>query len=418
MNGNANSAPRLLATAVAAFGVYFCMYAFRKPFTAGTFADQELFGFGLKTALVVAQLLGYVVSKFIGVKIISEMPSRYRVVTIAGLIGFSELALVGFAYAPMPIKPMMLFFNGLPLGMIFGLVLGFLEGRKQTEALSAALCASFIVSSGVVKSVGRWLIADVGVSEFQMPMWVGLIFLPPLFVALAVLQSTPPPDQDDRRLRRERNVMTGQQRKDFFLRYWPGLCLLFFVYIALTIARTVRDDFAVEIWQGLGIDQQPSIHATSETIVAVIITALSGMAACFRDNILAMRITTLAMMTAFVVVSASAMGIRYGLLSPIVFMVACGVGLYVPYVLFHTTVFERLIAASKVPSNLGFLIYIADSLGYLGYAVVMLLPISSGQPHETLPFFGSLLITVAVVSIAALAMANGYFRRTLAEPSL
>ena len=34
-----------------------------------------------------------------------------------------------------------LFVNGLPLGMVFGLVIGFLEGRKVTEALSAGpLC--------------------------------------------------------------------------------------------------------------------------------------------------------------------------------------------------------------------------------------------------------------------------------------
>ena len=48
-----------------------------------------------------------------------------------------------------------MFLNGLPLGMVFGLVVSYLEGRRQTEALAAALTASFIVSSGVVKSVGR-----------------------------------------------------------------------------------------------------------------------------------------------------------------------------------------------------------------------------------------------------------------------
>lgn len=40
----------------------------------------------------------------------------------------------------------------------------------------------------------------------------------------------------------------------------------------------------------------------------------------------------------------------YGLVSPYLFMVACGVGLYFPYVAFQTTVFERLIAIARMPA--------------------------------------------------------------------
>ena len=57
---------------VAAFGTYFCMYAFRKPFTAAEFAGYEWGGLGYKTLLVTAQVLGYTLSKFIGIKVIAE----------------------------------------------------------------------------------------------------------------------------------------------------------------------------------------------------------------------------------------------------------------------------------------------------------------------------------------------------------
>jgi hypothetical protein len=53
--------------------------------------------------------------------------------------------------------------------MIFGLVLGFLEGRKHTEFLIAGFCSSFIISDGVSKSVGATLLA-FGVSEQWMPL--------------------------------------------------------------------------------------------------------------------------------------------------------------------------------------------------------------------------------------------------------
>ena len=52
-------------------------------------------------------------------------------------------------------------------------------------------------------------------------------------------------------------------------------------------------------------------------------------------------------------------------------MVLMGLGLYLPYVAIHTTVFERLIAMTRERGNLGFLMYLADAVGYLGYAVVM-----------------------------------------------
>ena len=95
---------QLLVAAAAAFGTYFCMYAFRKPFTAGTFEGAAVFGLGLKTVLVISQLTGYMLSKFIGIKVVSEMPGERRAAAIVGLILAAEAALVGFAVAPVPLK--------------------------------------------------------------------------------------------------------------------------------------------------------------------------------------------------------------------------------------------------------------------------------------------------------------------------
>ena len=48
-----------------------------------------------------------------------------------------------------------------------------------------------IMASGVVKSVGRWLVQDVGLSEFQMPMVTGMIFLVPLLLSVWMLLGIP-----------------------------------------------------------------------------------------------------------------------------------------------------------------------------------------------------------------------------------
>jgi len=50
---------------------------------------------------------------------------------------------------PAPYNIPFLYLNGLPLGMVYGVVLGFLEGRKQTDALVAGLTASFIFCVGL-----------------------------------------------------------------------------------------------------------------------------------------------------------------------------------------------------------------------------------------------------------------------------
>lgn len=404
---------QLLVAAVAAFCTYFCMYAFRKPFTAGTFEGEDVFGYGLKTVLVISQLAGYMLSKFIGIRVVSELRSEDRAVGIVGLIVAAEAALVGFAFVPTPWKVVMLFLNGLPLGMVFGLVLSYLEGRKQTEALSAVLCASFIMSSGVVKSVGRWLVVEQGVSEYAMPMAAGAIFLPLLLISVWVLQATPPPDEDDRELRRERKAINRTQRREFLSAYWLGLALLVFVYVALTVIRTIRDDFGVEIWRDLGVEKTPSVFATSETLVALFVTALNGLAIWITHNLTAIRVTVGLMCTAFALVVGSAVMQAAGLVSPFVFMVACGIGLYVPYVAFHTTLFERLIASSRRPGNLGFLMYLADAAGYLGYAVVIVLRTTLQPTGGLLAFFRVSLLTVAAASILALWGALAYFQRLL-----
>ena len=104
---------------MAAFGSYAAMYGFRKPFTAGIYIDS-VSGLSIKAWFVTAQVLGYTVSKFVGIKVISEMRRERRVITLFALIAIAEFALVLFAIVPVRYKAACLFLNGLPLGMVFG----------------------------------------------------------------------------------------------------------------------------------------------------------------------------------------------------------------------------------------------------------------------------------------------------------
>ena len=214
----------------AAFSTYFSMYAFRKPFAAGTYADVDAVvlpvvgAVAYKTVLLITQVLGYCTSKFLGIKVISEMPPRRRALSLLACIGVAWGALLLFAVVPAPYNIPFLFLNGLPLGMVWGLVFGFLEGRRVSEALGAGLSSSYIVASGAVKSIGRWLVVDLGVSEFWMPFAVGALFALPMVFFVFLLGSLPPPSAEDEAARSPRVPMDATARRAFFWATFPGFC--------------------------------------------------------------------------------------------------------------------------------------------------------------------------------------------------
>ncbi len=412
----AGPVPFSLYCMVAAFGTYFCMYAFRKPFSAATFEDDVLFGIGLKTVLVAAQVSGYTLSKFIGIKVVSEMPARYRAVTILGLIAVAEAALLMFAISPPAWGFVWLFINGLPLGMVFGLVLGFLEGRKVTESLSAALCASFILASGVVKSTGKTLLDVYGVGEFWMPFATGLIFVLPLLLFVWMLAQIPPPSAEDEHLRTKRTPMSGVQRRAFFRRHALGLCGLLAIYVLLTIVRSLRDDFAVEIWQGMGVSDEPSVFAWSETWVMLGVVAINALAIFERNNRRAFLLSIGLIGGGFLLVLGTLLGHWNDALSPMMFMVLLGLGMYIPYVAFHTTVFERLIASFREPGNIGYLMYLADALGYLGYVGMLIFRNTATGGINFLELLVWVSLGVAVVSTVIVTLLSLHYFRTLPRP--
>jgi hypothetical protein len=362
----------LLVAALAAFATYFSMYAFRKPFTAGGYNTDLLWGYQLKTVLVTAQVLGYLVSKLIGIRLIAETKPSQRPRNILLLIGFAELALLLFALVPLPWKPLCLFLNGLPLGMVFGQVLGYLEGRRATEALTAGLCASFIVADGATRAVGAWLLRE-GISEYWMPCLAGLPFVPVVLLGVLALSRFPPPSWRDVAARSERAPMTREDRRVFLRRYGAALAPLVVLYLLITIVRSLRSDFAREIFLSLGQEALPASFAWSEIWVGLVTLVVSGAAVLIGDNRQALWVALLTCGVGTGLLVWALLGQQAGWFGPFPFMVLLGIGLYLPYLVVHTSVFERLLGLTRERGNVGFLMYVADSAGYFGYVICMLL---------------------------------------------
>ncbi len=353
----------------AAFGAYACMYGFRKPFTAAGYLAAP-FHDGMKSWLILAQVLGYTTSKFIGIKVIAEMTAARRVRMLLLLVGAAEVTLLLFAVAPPSAAFVCLFLNGLSLGMVFGLVLGFLEGRRMTEAFVAGLCASFIFADGFTKSAGAILL-HAGVCERWMPVCAGGLFLLPLLGFVWMLRQIPPPTAADVAARAERAPMPPAARRAMRRRYAPGLLGIAVAYLLITVLRSIRADFAPEIWAALGTKIDPAIYTRSETWVALGVLGISSLLVLVRDNRRALFLGLGLATAGLGLIGVCLLGQSAGLIAPFPFMVMIGLGLYVPYVLVHATIFERLIAATRDRGNIGYLLYLADAFGYLGYVAVM-----------------------------------------------
>ncbi len=395
---------------VAAFGTYFCMYAFRKPFAVAEYADIYAWGWQYKTIAVAAQVMGYMLSKFIGIRVLSAMPASRRAISLIGLILLAEMALIGFGLVPAPYNIAFLFFNGLPLGMVFGLVLAFLEGRQQTEALAAGLCTSFILADGVTKMVGKALL-DYGVSQFWMPAAVGIVFLTPLLGFVWMLTRIKRPTQADIAARSERKPIDANERRSFVKKYAPGLIPILIMFLLVTVVRSIRSDFAPEIWSSLGVDAKPAIFGLSEFWVGLGVTLVNGAAVLIANNYRAFRTALGVSVFGLSIMLFATVGQHYDVLPPFLFMVLLGVGLYLPYVATHTTIFERLIAITRDRSNLVFLMYLADALGYLGYVAVMLFRNATETTGDFMSFFRPTCYAVGIVSIICLVVSQFYFAR-------
>ena len=128
-----------------------------------------------------------------------------------------------------------MFLNGLSLGCMWGIIFSFIEGRKITDILASLLGVSMVFSSGLSKSVGLFVINDLGIDQFWMPAIIGGVALPLLVFMGYMLKKLPRPTEEDIALRNERVVLDSKGRKSLFLKY--ALILILLVVVIFGLAR-------------------------------------------------------------------------------------------------------------------------------------------------------------------------------------
>lgn len=402
---------------IAAFGAYFCMYAFRKPFNNGTYEGLTLWGLNYKSVLIISQVMGYMMSKFIGIKVISELRPGQRNMLIVLLISIGQIGLVLLGIVPYPYNFICMFINGLPLGMVWGVIFSYLEGRRFTELIAMGLTMSQILASGYLKTI--YFIAQdywPGINQFWLPSVIGWIFVPLFLFFTWMLSMIPPPSNEDIVLRKERLPMTGSEKNMVRFKYGFPLMLIVVVYCFVSTLRDFRDSFSVEIWSEILPSFNKTVFVQTETISAVILFIIIGSYSFVKDNRLGFKLVNLMIFLSILISGGSSLLYQYNLLSPFVWMQMVGLGLFMGYMPLQIVFFDRFIAFFGVKANAGFFVYTCDSIGYLGSVCLLYFKdVFIAELNWAQTLINSTIIHLAI-STVSFSIALWYLYRLRAKP--
>lgn len=393
-NGKKSDILFILWAGGAALLSYALVYALRKPFTAATFDGLEFMGMDYKTATSIIQIAGYMLSKLLGIKFISELKREHRLGFIVGSVTLAELALLAFAVLPVPYNIFALFFNGLALCCMWGVIFSFLEGRKLSGILASIMGLSIAFSSGLAKSVGLFLIQDLGVDPFWMPATIGAVAFILLIILGFVLNALPEPTAEDIACCTKRVPMDASQRKKIFSSFAAVLTMLFVANLFITVMQDIKEDFLVKLvdttrfssWVFSGID----------STVTIIILLMFLQISMIREHQKVLYILLLLV--------ASGMAGLFGVahyydqlqLPPIAWLFIQSLGLYTAYLSFQTLFFERFVSCFNIKGNVGFFIITIDFVGYLGTVCVLIFKELFISELNWIEFYNSMVIILGI----------------------
>lgn len=380
---------------------YSLVYALRKPFTAAEFDGLQVAGMDYKIVVSIIQLIGYVCAKMLGIKFISELKPEGRLKFIIGSAALSELSLVAFGLLHAPYNIFALFFNGLSLGCMWGVIFSFLEGRRTTDILASIMGVSMALSSGVAKSLGLYALNDLGVSEFWMPALVGAVAFPLLCFMGWMMTKFPAPTAADIAARTKRVTLDGRQRWQLFVKFMPLLIMLFGANLLLTVQRDIKEDFIVCIIDVSQVSSWAFAHLDSiATLVLLgVFALLSAVGNHLRALCLILIMSAIGMGT-IAFLGAEAGSLNMPVTAWLFLQTLC---IDIAYLSFQTIFFERFIACFKVQGNVGFFIITIDFIGYLGTLCLLLFKEFQAPHIDWTSFYNDMSVYIGIACCLAFA---------------
>jgi hypothetical protein len=209
--------------------------------------------------------------------------------------------------------------------------------------------------------------------------------------------------------------MHAAARISFLVQYGVGLGLLVFAYVLITAIRDFRDNFAAELWYGLGYGNGAAIFTASEVPVAVLALAALGLIMRVKDNTRALMVIHGVVIGGLALLGGSTLAFHAGWIGPISWMILSGAGLYMAYTPFNAMLFDRMIAVSGRIGTAGFLIYVADASGYVGSCALLIWRNFGLMQLNWMQVFTASAYFTSTIGIVLVALSAVFFLRKAAS---
>src|ERR1044071_7853062 len=134
-----------------------------------------------------------------------------------------------------------------------------------------------------------------------------------------------------------------------------------------------------------------------------------GLLYLVRNNRRGLALTYVIMWAGAALIGAGTILFDLGMLPPIAWMLAVGLGLYLGYVPYGCVLFDRTIAALQIVATAVFLIYLSDAVAYGGSVVVVLYKTLGQANTSKLEFFRYFSYVTCVVCVICFVTSARYF---------
>lgn len=362
----------------------------------------------LRGACQMAQALGLVLSQPIGAIAVVELDPSRRVGALATVLALGAAALVALGMLPLAMAPACLFVNGLALGLVWGLVFSFLEGRRVSDALGALAAAGYLLAGGVTRGLGDAL-ALAGVPGLWVPAAVGGVVALPLAGSLWMLAQLPPPSRQDEAERFFRAPMTGAMRWQFLRVSALGIGLLAALHALLGAYRELRTSLTLELWGTMADPEAPTLLTVAELpAVLAAILAVGGLM-FVRDHRRALiAIHGLILLGLLLMGGSTGLHLR-GWIDVTSWMILVGAGAFLVHVPFMCVLFDRMVSAVGLVGSAVFLIFVVGACGHLGRLAVVGLELWRGPLVTSHGGFAAVSLGVVAVGAILLVASAIYF---------
>ena len=249
---------------------------------------------------------------------------------------------------------------------LYGAAATYLEGRRTTEVLLAVL-SFFLIYAGNLSRGTAALVLQAGCPPLLMPLAIGAVACPISIALYVAVDRAPPPSAADVATRSKRTAMTGAQRAAFLRRWGVFVAPQCAAYALLTGIRSVRDLYSQQIFaESLGVAEAPPyVFLIADLPGAICGGAVLLLLSRVPSNERAVFFNLGAQAASAVLLLSSTILFALKGLPGLAWQLAAGTGIFVPYLVMQTPIFERLLAVAQSEGTLSFLIFLSDGIGYV-----------------------------------------------------